>query len=243
MTIGITFTGVGEKQHNYVDWIKQNDPEITIVTLSAEPKENKGQFSDCDALILSGGIDVHPGYYNSDNFVYPGMPGQFYEKRDAFEKKLFEQALGRQLPVLGICRGMQLINVLLGGTMHQDLAAKNTVHKSITDKQDNQFDKVHGVHIVPGTVLEGICGTLRAAVNSAHHQAADQVADELMVNCRSDDQVIEGLEWKDKTRKPFLLAAQWHPERMYEFNLEELAITRALRSAFLEAVRQSKITA
>ena len=83
MNIGLTYTGSDEKHNNYIRWLKQGDAATDIITLSAETKENKGNIKDCDALVLSGGIDIHPGYYNSDNFVYPNMPQQFYEKRDA----------------------------------------------------------------------------------------------------------------------------------------------------------------
>src|SRR5438105_15125407 len=138
MNIGLTYTGSEEKHINYVNWLKQND-NINIVTLSAETKENKGSISDCDALVLSGGIDVHPGYYNSNNFVYPNMPQQFYEKRDAFEISVFADARKRKLPVLGVCRGMQLINCILGGSLQQDLAAKNSIHKAIVDENKKQF--------------------------------------------------------------------------------------------------------
>ena len=88
MNIGLTYTGSEQKHDNYIRWLK-HDGNVNVITLSAETKENKGSIEDCDALVLSGGIDIHPGYYNSDNIVYPNKPQQFYEKRDAFEKNLF----------------------------------------------------------------------------------------------------------------------------------------------------------
>ena len=239
MNIGLTYTGSEGKHINYVNWLKQND-NINIVTLSAETKENKGNISDCDALVLSGGIDVHPGYYNSNNFVYPNMPQQFYEKRDAFERSVFADAQKRKLPVLGICRGLQLINCILGGSLQQDLAGKNSIHKAIVDENKKQFDKAHGLHITPGTLLADLTGTERAVTNSAHHQCVNAVAGELMVNCLSDDNVIEGLEWKEKTGKSFLFCIQWHPERMYEFQLEKSALSAGIRNLFIEAIKKSK---
>lgn len=239
MNIGLTYTGSEEKHINYVNWLKQND-SINIVTLSAETKENKGSISDCDALVLSGGIDVHPGYYNSNNFVYPNMPQRFYEKRDAFEKAVFADTQKRKIPVLGICRGLQLINCILGGSLQQDLAGKNSIHKAIVDENKKQFDKAHGLHITPRTLLAQLAGTERGVANSAHHQCVNAVAGELMVNCLSDDNVIEGLEWKDKTGKPFLFCIQWHPERMYEFQLEKSALSAGVRNLFIEAIKKSK---
>jgi putative glutamine amidotransferase len=240
MNIGLTYTGSEEKHNNYINWLKQGNEAVHIITLSAETKENKGNIKDCDALVLSGGIDIHPGYYNSDNFVYPNMPQQFYEKRDAYERGIFADAQKRKIPVLGICRGLQLINCILGGTLQQDLAGKNSIHKAIVDEKKKQFDKAHGLHIAPFTLLAETAGTERAVTNSAHHQCVNAIASELMVNCVSDDNVIEGLEWKDKTGKPFLFCIQWHPERMYEFQLEKSALSAGIRNLFIEAIKKAK---
>ena len=238
MNIGLTYTGSEEKHNNYLRWLKQGDDTVGIITLSAETKENKGSITDCDALVLSGGIDIHPGYYNSDNFVYPNMPQKFNEKRDAFERSLFAAAQKQNIPVLGVCRGLQLINCILGGDLQQDLAGKNSIHKAIVDEKKKQFDKAHGLHIVPGTLLAEIAGTERGVTNSAHHQCVNAIAGELMVSCLSDDNVVEGLEWKDKAGKPFLFCIQWHPERMYEFQLEKSALSAGIRNLFIKAIKK-----
>lgn len=237
MNIGLTYTGSEEKHNNYVRWLKQN-ASVNNITLSAETKENKGRIEDCDGLVLSGGIDIHPGFYNSDNLVYANMPQNFYQKRDAFEIGVFNAAQKQHLPVLGICRGLQLINCVLGGTLQQDLASKNSIHKAVISDHKKQFDKAHGLHLVPQTLLAELAGTERTVVNSAHHQCADKIADALRVNCMSDDNIVEGLEWKDKQDKPFLLCIQWHPERMYEFQLEDAVLAAGIRNLFIEAVNK-----
>jgi putative glutamine amidotransferase len=237
MNIGLTYTGSEQKHNNYISWLRQED-KVDVITLSPETKENKGSIEDCDALVISGGIDIHPGYYNSDNIVYPNKPQQFYEKRDAFEKNLFSVAQQRKIPVLGICRGMQLINCILGGTLQQDLAGKNAVHKAVVDEKGNQFDKVHGLHIVEGTVLREISGRDRAAVNSAHHQSIADVAAVLAVSAMSDDGVPEALEWKINAGKPFLLCVQWHPERMHAFLLEQTPMAAGIRNRFLASFKK-----
>jgi putative glutamine amidotransferase len=240
MNIGLTYTGSEEKNNNYVRWLKQNDKSVDVIILSAETKENKGSIEDCDGLVLSGGVDIHPGYYNNNNVVYPNMPQQFYEKRDAFEISVFKAAQTKKIPVLGVCRGLQLVNCILGGTLQQDLAGKNSVHKAIVNENKQQFDKAHGLHITPATLLAGITGTERLLVNSAHHQCVDKIADALTVNAVSDDNIAEGLEWKNKEGKPFLLCIQWHPERMYEFQLENASLSAGIRNQFIEAVKKTK---
>jgi putative glutamine amidotransferase len=239
MNIGVSYTGSDAKQQHYIRWLQQ-DPSVHIITLSAETAENKGRIEDCDGLVLSGGIDIHPGFYNSKNFVYPNMPKQLYEKRDAFEISLFKSAQQRKIPVLGVCRGLQLINCILGGNLQQDMAAKNSVHKAIVTEEKKQFDKAHGLHISPGTLLADITGTGRSVVNSAHHQCVDIIAADLLVNCLSDDNIVEGLEWKSKSNKPFLLCVQWHPERMHEFQLEQSSLAAGIAQPFFEAVKKAK---
>lgn len=241
MNIGLTYTGSAEKHQNYLRWLQQNDADINIITLSAEPAENKGRLADCDGLVLSGGVDMHPRYYRSNNLVYANMPQEFYEKRDAFETSVFEEAQKNQLPVLGVCRGLQLVNCILGGTLQQDLGEQNAIHKAIVTKEKKQFDKAHGLHITAGTLLADLTGTERAVVNSAHHQCVQNIASSLMVNCVSDDNVAEGLEWKDKTGKPFLMCIQWHPERMYEFDLQHNPLSTGIRNLFINAIKTKAI--
>lgn len=238
MNIGISYTGSDAKQLHYINWLKEH-ASVNVITLSAETAENKGNIEDCDGLVLSGGVDVHPGYYNSNNFVYPNMPQKLYEKRDAFESGLFKKAQQRKIPVLGICRGLQLINCILGGNLQQDLGSKNSLHKAIVTEEKKQFDKAHGLHIVKGSLLAGIAGTERSVVNSAHHQCVDTLAGDLMVNSLSDDNVIEGLEWKNKKDKPFLLCVQWHPERMQEFQLAQSKLAAGIAYPFFEAIQKT----
>lgn len=239
MNIGVSYTGSKPKHDHYLRWLSR-DARVNIITLSAEAHENEGDIEQCDGLVLSGGVDIHPSYYKSDRLVYPNMPAKLYEKRDAFEAALFQRAQEKRLPVLGVCRGLQLINCLLGGTLHQDMAEKNALHKAIVTPEHRQFDKAHGLHIHEGSILAAVAGTNRLVVNSAHHQSVEAVAPVLAVNSVSDDDIIEGLEWKDKQDKPFLLCVQWHPERMHEFLLENTALAAGVLDPFFEAVTKNK---
>jgi len=223
--IALTNCGSGpKKQGYYVNWLYGVEG-IEVVELSAE-KNNASELENCNGLVLSGGIDVHPSYYNSSKVDYPKAEG-FNEARDKFEKEAFDLAQKNQLPVLGVCRGLQLINCLMGGTLVQDLGELNKTH-------EGGPDKIHEVKIDESSSLRGISGLARGSVNSSHHQAIDKLGSGLKINCKADDGIIEGIERADSS-KPFLLAVQWHPERMED---QDSPLSKNIRDSFLEAARK-----
>lgn len=232
MKIGLTRTENPEKQKFYEEWIKGND-NIEIVTLSADnnkPDDVKG----LDALVLSGGVDIHPELYGG-SLEYEKAPEKGWKKdRDIFEIKAFETALDQSIPVLGICRGLQLINVALKGTLLQDLGP------NLDNTHAGNPDKVHGVIIEPDTIMSDIVGQEDATTNSAHHQAIEQLGLGLGISCRADDGTVEGIEWANKDAKPFMLAIQWHPERMHKSGLVNSPASDGIRKRFLQEVKQSK---
>jgi putative glutamine amidotransferase len=230
MKIGLTRTENDEKHQFYIDWLKGRD-DIEIVTLSPG---NTINTKDLDALVLSGGWDIHPDFYKGSH-EYDNKPGTWKQERDLFETALLTAALDDNIPVLGICRGLQVINVALGGTLVQDLGEGNTSHKGDPDKK-------HTVLIKKNTVLHEITAVEKAETNSAHHQAIGQLADGLIINARSTDGVIEGVEWKDAKTKPFLLAVQWHPERMFRFQLQDSPASQAIRERFIQEIKKAKTT-
>jgi putative glutamine amidotransferase len=234
MKIALLYTGSEEKHHYYVRWLKAAD-DVEVVKLSARD-DNLHEIDTSDALVLSGGRDIHPRTYNSDRTNYPLAPDYFDEQRDAFEIAAFLRAQERNLPVLGICRGMQLINCILEGTLHHDLGEElNQSHHCATG-----VGKTHEVNVVPQTLIAGLAGSERALVNSSHHQAVDQLGKGLKVNCRAQDGTIEGFEWADPSGKPFLLGVQWHPERMFRHQWQDAPMARGIRHLFFEAIKQSK---
>jgi putative glutamine amidotransferase len=232
MKIGLTKTENPEKQKFYEEWIKGND-DVEVVTLSAgnnSPNDIKG----LDALVLSGGVDIHPEFYGG-SLEYEKSPASGWKKeRDVFEINAFETALDQSIPVLGICRGLQLINVALKGTLLQDLGA------NLNHTHEGNPDKVHGVIIEPDTIMRDIIGKEDEKTNSAHHQSIEQLGLGLGISCRADDGTVEAIEWADKKAKPFLLAIQWHPERMYKSGLTNSPASDGIRKRFLEEVKKSK---
>ena len=227
MKIGITHTGRSDKHMNYVRWIKGNDNGIEIVALT---HENADDVAACDALVLSGGVDMHPQFYAGPE-KYAQKPAKFNLDRDRFEMQAFKTAVQHSIPVLGVCRGLQLINVCCNGTLVQDLADRNTIH------QDTEIDRKHDVKVEEGSLLHGIVQVNAGMVNSAHHQCIDTIGNNLIANSYSDDGVIEGIEWKEKNTKPFMLAVQWHPERMDKVDLKESPFSKNVRDYFLSQVK------
>ena len=230
--IGVTHTGTDEKHTNYVNWLKGKDA-IEIIALSPLHTDLE-TIRTFDGIVLSGGVDMHPRYYGSDVIVYPNAPEHFNEMRDEFEIGVFEKSQQNSIPLLGVCRGMQLINCVLGGTLIPDIGpVANAIHRY------DQHDKAHGINIIPGSLLNEITGVDRSVVNSAHHQAIRLLGKGLEINCMSDDGVVEGVEWADKENKPFFVGVQWHPERMYKFHLDVSPVTRHIRERFISEVKKS----
>lgn len=170
-----------------------------------------GTFSEierCDALLLTGGGDVHPKFYSREEDA--ALAAEVKIGRDLFEFDIIREAMERSLPVLGICRGAQIFNVAMGGSLILDIKAAGFMSHRLGDGPGG----VHGVKVMNGSILRGVVGVAEGTVNSSHHQAVDAVGRGLRVAARSDDGIIEALEWEDPAGKPFVLLVQWHPERL-----------------------------
>ncbi len=211
MIIGIT-DAFSKKFSFYTAWLRRVVPDAKIITLSHE-RRNLKDVKNCDGLILSGGGDVHPKYYGREDFK--NLVKDVNEERDAFEIGVVKTALKMEMPILGICRGMQLFNVALGGSMIPDVQSEG--YKNHGKTKDGK-DRYHSVKIVKGTSLHWIIESSGNEVNTAHHQAVDVIAQGLKVTASSPDGIIEGLEWENNEARPFLQLVQWHPERMKDFN-------------------------
>ena len=152
-----------------------------------------------DAIVLTGGGDVDPHRYGAD--PVPEVE-DVSERRDAFELALVAEALGAGLPILAICRGMQVLNVALGGSLVQHLADPS--HNDVP----GQCGDAHLVTVATGSALHGIVGEARIAVNSLHHQAVDRLGDGARACAWSDDGTVEALELDGAK----VVGVQWHPE-------------------------------
>lgn len=185
--------------------------------------------ADLHGILFTGGVDVAPRHYGVEA-VHPAT--EVDPARDAAELPLAAAALRAGIPVLGICRGMQLLNVAAGGTLWQDLPSEcpsDIVHMEPAEQRD-RTRLLHPVTVAAGTRLAGIVGATELAVNSIHHQAVRQPAARLAVAARAPDGVVEALEG---TGPGFLLMVQWHPEDLWGLAPRH----EALFSAFVAAAK------
>lgn len=177
------------------------------------------QLELIDALILSGGPDVDPLHYGQQPKLECGPSTPI---RDVFELEALRIAQEIGLPVLGICRGMQMLNVFLGGTLFQDLKYANTDHRHMGAA--NPETPLHEITIEANSFLADALGSKRVPVNSFHHQALDRVADGFEVVARSDDGLVEAVEHTGEDFDAF--GVQWHPEMMSRENTFAQALFR-----------------
>ncbi len=208
MRIAVTDTGRPAKQQQYLDWLRTFDPTAELVNISFDSSVQ--DLSGFDGLVLTGGEDVDPALSKAAPVE---LVEEFNRQRDDAEFRFLEQAMTMRMPILGICRGLQLTNVFLGGTLIADLpAAGYRPHTAAKDEPVLQ----HTVRVDEGTLLHQITHSVNGRINSYHHQAALQCGDGLRVSGRSEDGVTETLEWIEPAGRSPLLLVQWHPERMKE---------------------------
>jgi putative glutamine amidotransferase len=187
-----------------------------LIAVGIEPVETVSTLDGVAGLCLAGGADVDPALYGEARLPVTEPPDA---DRDRLESALLREALDRDLPVLAICRGLQLLNAVLGGTLAQHIEGHNC---------RKQRD-VHGIRIAPGSQLERILGTPSYMVNSRHHQCAAKVASGLLLAATAPDGVVEALEIPGKR---FALAVQWHPEA--RMSGPDAKLFRAFRDAMTE---------
>lgn len=200
-----------ENYINYINWLKTADSTVICLDMyHLEIDSALKLFKECDGLLLTGGTDIYPGKYGKESDTARCWKPDF--KRDSVEIALIYAALQQEKPILGICRGLQLLNVYLGGSLYIDLPTD--LDTIVKHQCSNKYECYHNVTIAQNSLLFEIAGQTSAIANSNHHQGIETLAEPLKGIAFTQDGLIESIQWKNTNRKPFLLGVQWHPERM-----------------------------
>lgn len=227
MRIALTVDGdVPAEENDYIRALLAAGLRRDEIVVLRPGDPNPGTF---DGVVIGGGDDVDPVRYGRE--ILEGAKVEVDHGRDSVDFPVFEEAWRSAVPVLGICRGLQVVNVARGGTLVQDLPLErpsDVAHQ--LPKRENERD--HPVRVEPGTILGRIAGAPEIGVNSRHHQAIDHPAGGLVVSARAPDGVIEAIEARDGR---WLVAVQWHPE-----NLTDDAVSQNLFREFVSEVRRKR---
>jgi len=221
---------ISKASPNYINWLKRADSAVVIVNLYPMPVDSAMEIlRSCSGLLLSGGEDVYPGIYGMEGDT--GRCPEIDRHRDSLEIAVIARAFDLGLPVMGICRGSQILNVYLGGTLYIDVPQDHGT--GVTHQCADYLNCFHAVHTADSSLLKGISGADSATVTTNHHQAVRVLARGLRANAYSADTLTEGIEWAEPENRPFLLGVQWHPERMEVTN----PLSGPLAKAFIKACK------
>lgn len=211
---------------NYSKWLKDHNKNVEIIDMiNIPPEEAAKTLEKCSGIVLTGGPDVHPGRFGKESEA--GRCSIDLE-RDTLEFALIEKALELDMPILAICRGEQILNVALGGSLIIDIPTD--FDTTVTHQCEDSENCFHDINVVEGTLLHDICSEKEGMVNTNHHQAVDELAPGLIASAFTEDGLIEAFEWADHSKRPFMLAVQWHPERLEK----DISFSKPIAKYFLQ---------
>lgn len=211
---------------DYQDWVRSQDSSFVFVELySLKPTQIDSALNAVDGIILTGGPDVQPKYFGTvDSLALCGKPNAL---RDSIELLSAEYAIENKKPILGVCRGMQVMNISLGGDLYLDIPSQLN---SSSHKVDGT-DAKHFVYAVSDR-FHSTFSSDSGWTNSNHHQALKNIGTGLEIDGITKDSVVEAVSLADSLNHPFFRAVQWHPERMER----ESAMAANILAEFLKAV-------
>ena len=204
----------------YIQAIVKSGGIPVIIPLVRDISVIPDQIRGLDGLIMSGGADINPLKYHEEP---TRTIGTIHPERDEFDYVLLQNALKKQIPILGICRGHQLLNVFHGGTLHQDIESAYINANEHKQSGNHEFG-THTVLIEKGSWLSTVLGKDEIIVNSLHHQAVKDLAPGFKITATSKDGVVEGIE---REKGSFCVGVQWHPEMMHSRDPEMLKLCNA----------------
>lgn len=212
---------------NYSGWLKRFDAEIVWFDMYPLGIDSALRLVEtCDGVLITGGEDVFPGYYGkAEDTIRCGTIDRY---RDSLEIALIDAAIKNNMPLIGVCRGLQIINVALDGSLIVDIPTD--FDSTVKHRQDDWRNCSHSVFPVEATNFNVISGARQGDVASNHHQGIDVLGEGLQISAYSADSLPEAIEWSIRGEKAFLMAVQWHPERMDTLH----HLSASIAKAFLE---------
>lgn len=225
--IAITKASGSKSYENYKNWILKANPNIEIVDLiEMEVSKIDSIVKTVDGLLLSGGPDVDPIHFDK---VEERDKCSIDLRRDSIEITAINSAREVNLPILGICRGLQLLNVVYGGSLFTDIPTDVPNH---SNHQQKNGDSYHNINIKQNSILKELIQNDTITVNSSHHQSIDKLAKNFTITSSTQDNVVESIEYNNKNH--WVFAVQWHPERL-EF---ESSASGKIAFLFLDKVKK-----
>ena len=214
-------------QNTYIKAIEKFGGSPILLPYVERDESIDAFVSLCDGFLFTGGADVDPRRYGEE---IKATCGEIHEYRDDIEFRSFKKIYETKKPIMAICRGAQLVNAALGGTLYQDIPTE--IIPCIPHKQTEPKDShSHEVNVIDGTPLKALANSNRVRINSFHHQALKTLGDGIAVMATADDGVIEAVY---STKHPYLRAYQWHPERLFCAD----ALNRAVFTDFVQACKK-----
>lgn len=215
---------------SYIQALEQFDLAPVLITPAHSADATRALLDACCGLVLSGGEDVEPARYGER--PSPAL-GATLGARDEMELRALDHALGLDMPVFGICRGCQVLNVHFGGTLYQDIATERPGHL-LHEQLAAWTQRTHSATVQPDSLLHRAVQTDELRINSFHHQAVKALGRELRVVARAEDGLVEAIEHEARS---WVLGVQWHPER-HEAEAPDTDPDRRLFAAFRDAARR-----
>jgi putative glutamine amidotransferase len=218
--------GISKHYTNYSEWLLLADKNIEYYNFYTMPYDSALKLlATCDGLMLSGGPDIEPSRFGKP---WDTARCEIDYRRDTLEFALIDAARKLKMPILGICRGEQILNVYYGGSLIVDIP--EDYKTSIQHKCKKSDTCFHDVVVIPGTLSQKIFGVNKGKINTNHHQSIDKVAKGFVISSKSPDGIVESIEWANEgnppSGEPFIIAVQWHPERLEPNNPFSLNLAR-----------------
>ncbi len=229
--IGLSKAYPADSYANYYTWIFSLDSTATSMDLYNMPIDSAlSLFRSCSGLLLTGGTDINPALY--DDSTNADRCTTIDDYRDELELRLIDSAMAWGMPILGVCRGHQMLNVAFGGSLIIDIPSD--FDTTVSHRCQDASSCFHAVDLDSNSMLSEISGLTTGTVNSNHHQGIKRLSTELKIVAYSRDSLPEAVEWADTSRKQFMMGVQWHPERLGNEN----PLSGKIGEKFLEECRK-----